>query len=299
MEVNTIRDAFDRVKKKQKLSYSKTQEIISDVSQEIQASLEILQSGHENFCKAVLIELKNKLKETSLLAQLEGTQKELIASLSKYPKLLEKSFNPDISKAYRNVDLDIDTVNQIIVSHFYQQGLFEVGDCFNLEAMEQEPVMLIKSPYAQMYQILESMRSWNLEPALIWVTENSCKLRTNGSDLEHKLHQMQFLQILQKGGEDRALQYARTHLAPFATDHLFKIRKTMGCFVFAGKLDQSPYAELLYRTNWDKLTEEVTRQYCNLLGQSFKSPLSVTIAAGFHALPSLLKFMNVMLGKKQ
>ncbi|PKI47617.1 hypothetical protein CRG98_032006, partial [Punica granatum] len=125
MEVNTIKDAFDKVTKKQKLSYSKSQEVIDQLNQEIQAALENLQSGHESDCKTVLAELRTKLKESAPLTQLEGTQKELNVALSKYPKLLEKSFNPDISKAYRNVDPDIDTTNQIIASHFYRQGLFE------------------------------------------------------------------------------------------------------------------------------------------------------------------------------
>ncbi|XP_031384719.1 protein RMD5 homolog isoform X2 [Punica granatum] len=299
MEVNTIKDAFDKVTKKQKLSYSKSQEVIDQLNQEIQAALENLQSGHESDCKTVLAELRTKLKESAPLTQLEGTQKELNVALSKYPKLLEKSFNPDISKAYRNVDPDIDTTNQIIASHFYRQGLFEVGDCFTVGAMEQESVSLIKSPYIQMYQILESMRSRNLEPALSWATENSSKLRANGSDLELKLHSMQFLETLQKGSRDEALQYARTHLAPFAETHLVEIQKLMGCLLFARKLDQSPYTELLSLTNWDRLAMEVTRQFCNLLGQSYESPLSVTIAAGFQALPPLLKFMNVMAGKKQ
>ncbi|KAK4774006.1 hypothetical protein SAY87_029025 [Trapa incisa] len=73
----------------------------------------------------------------------------------------------------------------------------------------------------------------------------------------------------------------------------------MGCLLFAGKPEASPYAELLRTLGWDKLVAQVTQQYFNLLGQPAESPLSVTIAAGFQALPTLLKFINGMLGKKQ
>ncbi|KAK4789899.1 hypothetical protein SAY86_017203 [Trapa natans] len=299
MELNTVKDAFDRVTKKQKLSYSKAQEVIDLIHREVNVALEKIQSGHGSDWKSVLAELKIKLKETAPLTQLEGTQKDLNISLSKYPKILEKSFNPDISKAYRNVDLDIETTNEIIANHFYRQGLFEVGDCFILESMEQEPVMSIKSPYVQMYEVLESMRTQNLEPALTWASANSSKLHANGSDLKLKLHQMQFLEILRKGSQSDAILYARAHLSPFATTHMIEIQKLMGCLLFAQKLNQSPYSELLSSMNWDKLAEEVTRQFCNLLGQSYESPLSVTVAAGSQALPPLLKFMNVMSGKKQ
>ncbi|KAK4791583.1 hypothetical protein SAY86_031996 [Trapa natans] len=126
MEINTIRDAFERLTMKQKLCRSMTREGIEAFRQETQSSIERLQCGHESHCKAVPDELKNTLKSISLLAQLEARYRELTASLSKYAKLLEKSFNLDISKAYRNVDPDIDTISQIIGSHLYREGLFEM-----------------------------------------------------------------------------------------------------------------------------------------------------------------------------
>lgn len=303
MDVNSIKDAFDRVAKKQKLSYSKTQEVIDQIFQEISDTIEKIQNAHKSDSrsdyKALLADVKSKIKEMAPLTLLEGTQKELNVALSKYPKLLEKSFNPDISKAYRNVDLDTATINYIIASHFYRQGLFDVGDCFVTEAMEPESIASIRSPYVEMYQILEAMKCRNLEPALKWATSNSSKLKANGSDLEVKLHGMQYVEILQSGIKDEALRYARIHLARFATDHFAEIQKLFGCLLWSGRLEQSPYSDLLYPANWDKLAEELTRQFCSLLGQSFESPLGVTVAAGVQALPPLLKFMNVMWGKKQ
>ena len=85
---------------------------------------------------SILAELKAKLNEMAPLNQLEGSQKELNGALSKYLKVLEKSFNPDISKAYRNVDFEVHTVNNIIVNHFYRQGLFDLGDMFVHECGE-------------------------------------------------------------------------------------------------------------------------------------------------------------------
>ncbi|KAI3407232.1 uncharacterized protein J3R85_021177 [Psidium guajava] len=303
MDVNSIRDAFDRVAKKQKLSYSKTQEVIDQITQEISDSIEKIRNAHNSDShadyKTLLADLKTKIKEMVPLTLLEGTQKELNVALSKYPKLLEKSFNPDISKAYRNVDLDTTTINYVIASHFYQQGLFDVGDCFVAEAMEPESITSMRSPYVEMYQILEAMKSRNLEPALKWATSNCSKLKANGSDLEVKLHQMQFVEILRRGDKEEALKYARIHSASFVSDHMVELGRLMCCLVFAGKLEQSPYHDLLSPANWDKLAEELTRQFCCILGQSFESPLGVTIAAGVQALPQLLKFMNVMWGKKQ
>lgn len=302
MELSTIKDAFDRVTKKQKVASSKSQEVMEQIGHEIEQALLRIQSTNDTASlsehKVILSELKAKLKEVAPLSQLEGTQKELNVALSKYPKLLEKSLNPDISKAYRNVGSDIHIVNQIIASHFYREGHFDLGDCFVNEARESEAASQ-KSPFLQMYQILEAMRSRNLEPALSWATMNSEKLKLSGSDIEMKLHRQQFVEILQKRGRDGALTYARTFFPPFATKYLAEIQRLMACLLWAGKLDSSPYADLLSPSHWDKLAEEIARQFCNLMGQSYESPLSVTIAAGIQGLPTLLKLMNVMAGKKQ
>nr|XP_027192582.1 protein RMD5 homolog isoform X1 [Cicer arietinum]XP_027192583.1 protein RMD5 homolog isoform X1 [Cicer arietinum]XP_027192585.1 protein RMD5 homolog isoform X1 [Cicer arietinum]XP_027192586.1 protein RMD5 homolog isoform X1 [Cicer arietinum] len=303
MELSSVKDAFDRVTKKQKLSSSKAQEMIDQVRQEIESVLDTLQSvintDHMLDYKTVLNDLKASLLKNAPLGQLESTQKELNVALSKYGKHLDKYFNPDISKAYRHTDFDIRTLSQIIANHFYRQGLFDVGDHFLSAVGESESAAVMKSPFLEMYQILQAMQNQNLEPALNWATTNSDKLAQSGSDIVLKLHSRQFIKILQNGSRDDALHYARTHLTSFASSHIADVQKLMACLLWQGKLEKSPYHELTSQSNWDRCAEELKRQFCNLLGQSYNSPLSVTVAAGIQVLPALLKFMNVMAGKKQ
>lgn len=297
MELNGIKDAFDRVTKKQKLSYTKTQEVVDQIVQEIEKTVETIHSTASDH-NHVLSELKKRLHDIAPPSQLEGTQKDLNVALSKYSKALEKHFNPDISKAYRNIDFDAHTVNQIIASHFYRQGLFDVGDCFLNESEKPDAAIAIRSIFQEMYHVVEAMKSRNLEPALNWAATNFDKLKQCGSDLQLKLHNLQFVEILQKGNRVEALKYARTHFSPFAGNHMSEIQKLMCCLLWAGKLEHSPYAQLLAPSNWEIVAEEFTRQFCNILGRSRESPLSVTISAGVQGLPPLLKFMTVMAGKK-
>ncbi|XP_054791625.1 protein RMD5 homolog isoform X2 [Prosopis cineraria] len=303
MELNTIKDAFDRVTKKQKLPSSKIREAIDQINQEIEKAMNKILSadGPDSTLdhRSVLSELNTSLHNVSPLGQLEGPQKELNIALTKYGKILERSFNPDISKAYRNIDFDIHTLNQIIANHFYHQGLFDFGDSFISDAREPEAAAVMKSSFLEMYQILEAMKSQDLGPALDWATTISDKLTQNGSDLLLKLHSMQYLKIIQSGNKGEALEYARTYLSPFASSHMVDVQKLMGCLLWVGKLERSPYHALLSQSNWDRLAEELKREFCNLLGQSYNSPLNVTVAAGIQCLPPLLKFMNVMVGKKQ
>nr|GEW58071.1 hypothetical protein [Tanacetum cinerariifolium] len=233
MELNSIKDAFDRVTKKQKVSSSKSQETIEQI-QEIQQALSGIQAATNSEHSSILTELKAKLKEIAPLGQLEITQKELNVAFSKYIKLLEKNFNPDISKAYRN-----------------------------------------------------------------WATANHENLQKNGSDIELKLHRLQFFEILQHGRTEEALKYIQTHISPFGNQHLPVIQKLMGCLVYVKKLNSSPYSHLLSPNHWAKMAHELVQQFCIIVGESYKSPLGVTIAAGLQGLPTLLKLANVMTGKKQ
>ncbi|EMS46645.1 Protein RMD5-like protein A [Triticum urartu] len=303
MEFDSLREAFDRVVEKRVLSSTKVQEVIDQIVDEVKqviSKMQMMDTDSMDSCdhSSMLAELKAKLNEMVPLNQLEGCQKELNVALSKYLKVLEKSFTTDISKAYRNVDFEASTVNNIIANHFYRQGLFDLGDSFVHECGESDETYL-KLPFQEMYGILEAMKVRNLEPALTWAAKNHDQLLQNSSMLELKLHSLQFVEILTKGSRDVALQYARTHLVPFASLHKAEIQKLMACLIWADRLEQSPYAEFVSSTHWEKLAEELIHQFCSLLGQSSNSPLSVAISAGFQGLPTLLKLTTVMAAKKQ
>ncbi|KAF5733262.1 protein RMD5 A [Tripterygium wilfordii] len=301
MELSSLKDAFDRAVKKQKLSSSKSQEVIDQVCSEIEQTLAkvhvindstpLLDQG------SILTELKQKIEAIVPLNQLETFQKESNINLSKYSKLLDKLFNPDIAKGYRNVDSDIHSLNHIIANHLFRQGMFDIGDCFISEVGRPDFIAL-RSQFWEMYRILEALQVRNIEPALKWVSTNSEKLRQNDSKLELKLHKLKFVDILQSGSRTEALNYAKSYLAPLASLYMDDIQKLMAGILWAGRLDRSPYSEFTSSTHWEKLTEELTKEFCGLLGQSFESPLSVAMAAGFEGLPTLLKLANVMAAKR-
>ncbi|KAF1882301.1 hypothetical protein Lal_00038947 [Lupinus albus] len=301
MELSSIKDAFDRVAKKQKVSSSKSQDVVDQLGREIEQALATIQSTHDPSTpvdhKSVLTDLKVKLGAIGALQQLEGSQKELNTSLTKYQKLLEKLLNTDISKAYRNVDFDTHLVNQIIANHFYHQGLFDLGDSIVSEAGVPDATVL-KSQFLEMHHIIEAMKVRNIQPALEWVSANSQQLVRIGSNLELKIHKLQFVEILQNGTRADALKYARTYLAPFASLNKDEFQKLMGCLLYAGRLESSPYSEMMSPTHWEITTEELVRQFCTLLGQSYQSALSVAFTAGVEGLPTLLKLANVMAAKK-
>nr|AWW15238.1 hypothetical protein [Leavenworthia alabamica] len=301
MELKSVKDAFDRVAMKQKLSFNKTHEIVHLLSQEIDKALSILVQGspsntllHHIF---IISDVNRMFIEIAPITQLETAEKELLVALNKYPKVLEKQLNPDISKAYTNkTEFDTHIVNQIIANFLYRQGMFDIGDCFVAETGESE--CCTRQSFIDMYQILDAMNRRDLQPALNWAAINSDKLKQVRSDLVMKLHSLHFLEIAQDKNSKEAINYARKHIATFADRCLPEIQKLMCSILWNRKLDKSPYSEFLSPALWNNAVKELTQQYCNLLGESSESPFSITVTAGTQALPILLKYMNVMANKK-
>lgn len=302
MDLNAIQDSFERVAKRQKVLSSKFQEVINQVGHEIEQSLASVQSNSDSAMsvvpKSVLTELKAKLSVTGSKNQFEGLLREFNIDVSKHQKVLEKILNPDISKAYRNVDFDPHILNQIIINHLYREGQFDTVDCLIKEAGESEALSL-RSQFQDIQQILEAVKSKKLEPALKWVSINSENLKEVGSDLELKLHKLQFVDILQNRSRADAIAYVKTYLSPFASHHMKEIQKLMGSLLWAGKLDRSPYADLLDPLHWEKFAVELMQMFCNISGQPFRDPLNIAVSAGVEGLPTLLKLVNVMAAKKQ
>lgn len=169
MELNSVKDALDQVVKNQKLCSSKAQEVIDQVGWEIESALTRMQS--KQCCnlpdkKFVLTELYIKLEEMKIVKQLEGFQKQLNVGINKYVEALEKTFMTDISKANRNVDFDSHIINQIIASHFYHQGLFDLSNLFVTES-DEPATFTPKFPFLMMYQILEAIKLETLSQLLL------------------------------------------------------------------------------------------------------------------------------------
>ncbi|XP_074286015.1 protein RMD5 homolog [Silene latifolia] len=300
MELSALRGSFEHVAKKQKLSSSKCYEVVDTINNEIEQALVTLQSDQDPSLmvdhKSTLTQLKIKLKAIGSGKELESTQKELNTNITKYLKLLEKVFNPDISKAYRNVDFDVQTINEIVSNHFFRQGLFDIGECLMKEAGRPNPNAM-QTHFTQLYQILEAIHAKNLQPALNWASANHEKLKQNGSSLALKLHQHHFVELLKQGKRDEALHYVKLHISPFSSSHMHEVQKLTICVLWIEKLDKCPYKEMLSSTTWETLADELSREFCVILGQPSRSPLTVTLEAGLEGLPILVKLATLMATK--
>lgn len=298
--ISTVRDAFERVIKRQKLYHSVSEVVIDRVCEVILETLFQIRLAQGTLePKDVFTEFRLKLDSFLPLIELQGSQKEMNTSLCKYEEVVDISYNPDISQACRNIEFDVRLVNKILIEHFYRQGLFEVGDCLVKEAGEEEEETVFRSQSLEIYQIVESMKLRDIDHAMRWISMNREKLEQNGSKLELKLLSLKYCDILREGNLSDALKYGRTHFPQYGSLHIAEIGKLFTALLWIGKLEKSPYVELVSPSNWDKVTKELTKQYYNLLDQPSNSLLPVVLSAGFESLPTLLKLVHVMGLKKQ
>eukprot|EP00898_Chlorokybus_atmophyticus_P007707 jgi/Chlat1/7938/Chrsp68S07376 len=296
MDTAALRDAFDRVAKKQKTVYASTQQCIDALIHQAQQAIAALAEQPSNAAapepaSEALSDLGKKLNDLAVA----GQAKELHGALSKFGKIVERSFLQDIHKATRDKEFDKELLNEAIAQHLFREGRFQLGHEFVEEAGVKLPPDYT-APYLAMYNILAHIQRRDLAPALLWAAQHRDQLAKRSS-LEFKLHALQFVQELQARGRATALAYARREFGRFALQHLHDIQRLMGCLLWAGRLQKSPYADLLQESHWDYIAQEFMRECCNLAGESYESPLYVTITAGAAALPTLVKLAGVMAAK--
>ncbi|CAA0806743.1 LisH/CRA/RING-U-box domains-containing protein [Striga hermonthica] len=305
MELNDIQDSFERAAKRQKLSSSKSEELIDQLKREIEQALASIAPDNDPpipvDLKETLVDLRTKLQAfVASLDSLGEVQKEPSTTLAKHQKLLEQTFHPDISQALLvKVDFAPDAMNQVITAHLYRAGLFDVADSMAMEAPGGPEPVPLRPDFQKLHQMLDALRRRDVGPALGWASANRESLGNSSSTIELKFHELRFFHILQNLTRTDALEYARAHVAPFATRHMKDVQKVMGSLLWAGRLDKSPYADLASPASWDRLAGELTRMFLSFLGQPLGDPLDVAVRAGVEGLPTILKLASVMDVKKQ
>ncbi|KAJ2443190.1 hypothetical protein IWW46_002643, partial [Coemansia sp. RSA 2440] len=222
--------------------------------------------------------------------------KELYTNVAKYGKHVEKVFKLDLgvvaeSQAFEDKR---SVLAQAILLHFLREGDFEAAASFAREAQLELPHET-QVQFEEMYRTVSAVRGamHDLTAALEWAVEHREALEAHGILLEFSLHRLRFLQLVEQGSASKALAYAREWFPRFGgasrpeavPSQLDEIEHLMGIFIYARRLNESPYAMLFTERRWEDGAHAFASAFCTLLGLSSASPLSVTIGAGARALP--------------
>ncbi|PWA37125.1 protein RMD5 [Artemisia annua] len=311
MDLKGVKEAFNEVVKNQEQVTSSYKEVIDQVENKIKEAIKKIKSVDHpsiDYNKSVITNLKQKLETIWPHDQrLKQSQKELNKSFTKYPKILSKFVDPDISEAYRNVDFDSGmlivnlnfgkiifqhgTVNQVILTSLSHEGLDDVADTF-IEEYQEPDIKPFRSEFQRLQKVIKAFKAGNEVPALTMVSEYWHILEQNGSNLEFDICGLHYLKLLENGKRpDKAFKFAENHLLPFEKTHQNELNDLLGWMTLHIEPENSYRSYLLSQVKQEELVKEMTNQFFSIIG---KNLLRVTIEARARALPTLLKLARAM-----
>lgn len=297
---------IERVAKKQRVSAAKAVETVDSLLAEVQRVQAALAAAQEPAQRAAAYrEFQQRVAGLSgAVAATAAAGKELNAVVAKLGKSVEKHFNVAVEKAWWDRPMDAEALSQVLVQHLLRSGHFTVAE--RVAADLGVPVdAALKESFTQMHTLVQQLRAFDAEPVLRWASEHRQRVSQHempsASALEFRLHQLQFLALLQQGGRAAAVQYARKAFPTFAglPKQMVEVQRLMGCLLYAGRLSESPYVDLVSDRHWDTVADDFIREFCGSIGQPSESPLALCVRAGVKALPTLLKLATVMSAKGQ
>lgn len=268
--------------------------------------------------------------------KVEGMVKDTVSRVSKVTKALHSGvakYGKHVDGDARGVDLGVvqkifggtvapdgtgclprKLVEELIVEHLYLTRDFECGDCLAEEAGISNAEE-IKKPYLELCRIEEELQRHSLEDALAWVAVHEDQLTgavARRNRLGFLLHRLSFLDVLEREGRLKAVEYGKRHLQKFFRAHGKDLCELMGGMVFYGGGGSSTMDIDGQRTEshivteryqyvygdqrekmWEEVVKEFRKQFCRVMGKPLESPLLVSVAAGSAVLPTLLKYAKV------
>lgn len=249
---------------------------------------------------SVINSLKVRIDNLAPRYQMEVSKNETEASFENFLMLLDCLFYTDISKAYMQSKCpDPKIVNQIVANYLYRHNHFEAGDVFIREASVPE-ASTFRSQYKEMHEILRSLKKHNVAPAIDWIYKNNDHPELIDPRLQFELYRQQYFEALKSGIDPiQVLNFLRRYLTPFDSFYWDEVKSLAGCMLWIGRLDESPYADLLSSAKWNTLANDFTEKFLGLLGQSIKCPLTTVCNAGAQNLPLLLSLRKTAGDKEQ
>lgn len=321
MDVPQLQESLDRLAKKQRLSYDRAEALVDDLLADLLAAKARIESSFrvQGTASATPGAVSDACSQQvgSVLAQgrwggagqprgalqeVAALQREGTAVVTKLGKGVERAFPADLGRAHKDVPTDVPALSLEVVRHLYRLGLVAEGDCYSCEAgLGEAESRRLRGQYQVLHQIVEQLRQKRVERALQWAQEHRLDIMLGGGgmNLEFGLHRLQFLHHLQQHGKASALHYARRHFGAFGGSHMEEIKRLMGALLWAGRLQDSPYADLPAALHWDAMATTFAGEYLSVMGEAARSPLECVLAAGAQAAPQLGKLALLMASKPQ
>lgn len=163
-----------------------------------------------------------------------------------------------------------------IAQHLLRTGRFSAAAQLDAECPDVAPLADGLAPqFAALHAVLAALRSGDIGPALAWAHS------ADNAELSFRLHTFAYLRLLAStSGVLAARDYARTHLAPRHAVNPVAVQRLLGCLAYAGRLEHSPYIDLLSAADPAGLEAAFAASFAAHLGMGARAPLAVAASIG-------------------
>jgi macrophage erythroblast attacher len=108
--------------------------------------------------------------------------------------------------------------------------------------------------------------------------DNKSKLRKINSDIEFKLRQQEFIELIRKGDRLSAVKHAQKFFPAFEQDQIAEIKKSMALLAFPLDTELEPYHSMFDIKRWDELLVNYRLENFRLFQIPTQSVLSVAVS---------------------
>lgn len=173
-------------------------------------------------------------------------------------------------------------LNRLIVEHFLRLGYYDTAEiladrCGIREISNVDIFQVIR-------EVEKDLSQHNTAKCIMWCIDNKSKLRKINSNIEFKIRQQEFIELIRSDQRLNAVKHAQKYFPSFEQDQLEEIKRCMALLAFPINTQLEPYKTMLDIKRWDDLLVDFRLENYRLFGIPTHSVLSVAVQTGLSAL---------------
>lgn len=173
-------------------------------------------------------------------------------------------------------------LNRLIVEHFLRLGYYDTAEILaNRSGIREISNIDI---FQVTREVEKDLQQHNTSKCINWCIDNKSKLRKINSDIEFKLRQQEFIELIRSDQRIQAVKHAQKYFPAFEQDQLNEIKKCMALLAFPIDTELEPYKSMLSIKRWDDLLVNFRLENYRLFQIPTQSVLSVAVQTGLSAL---------------
>lgn len=173
-------------------------------------------------------------------------------------------------------------LNRLIVEHFLRLGYYDTAEILANRSGIREISNL--DIFQVTREVEKDLSQHNTTKCIMWCIDNKSKLRKINSDIEFKLRQQEFIELIRSDQRLMAVKHAQKYFPSFEQDQLNEIKKCMALLAFPINTELEPYKTMLDIKRWEDLLVNFRLENYRLFQIPTQSVLSVAVQTGLSAL---------------